>query len=75
VFAVSSIRPVRPVSAGCWRSPVLGMLLASLLPVANATPFAPRPPSRATRGPASVTIAATSSRSSAVQPTGAPTAR
>ena len=42
MFAVSSIRPVRPVSRGLLALAVLGMLLASLLPVANATPFAPR---------------------------------
>ena len=58
MFAVSSIRPVRPVSRGLLALAVLGMLLASLLPVANATPFAPRAALAShTAAPTTVTIA------------------
>ena len=58
MFAVSSIRPVRPVSRGLLALAILGMLLASLLPVANATPFAPRAALAShTDDPGSVTIA------------------
>ena len=58
MFAVSSIRSVRPVSRGLLALAVLGMLLASLLPIANATPFAPRAALAShTAAPTTVTIA------------------
>ena len=76
VFAVSSIRPVRPVSARLLALAILGLLLASLLPVAHGDAVRaasalgeppPRPDRRDDRRQ-------TSRRSSAAPATGSPSA-